>query len=281
MKKFESLSYKTDLVLSCMLHSGYHCCITNPFCTNEHSHEDFYELTYCISGHATHCVNQQEIPITGGTLFIMRPDEPHCFKDYENANALTVCITSDEFHSFLKVYALEDCEYFCSLSSRTILPPHLKATSIDSFYLQNLCENIIASQDPDTSPYLKPLVGHALGMIIQQVSNESSAIPNWFRQSLTKLNQLENVKGGVKTFLSLSNLSHAQLCRLTKKYLGVTPHEYVNSIRMKWAYSYVINTDMDMETISEVVGFSSYSHFQKLFKETFHTTPAMLRKRTN
>lgn len=276
-KEIELLSYHTDPALSSMTQSGYHCCIVNPFCTNEHMH-DFYELTYCISGHAIHLINHREILIESGTLLIMRPDEAHYFKDYSDANALTVCITSDEFLSFLKVYSLEDCIYFKPVSQRSELPPHLKASAADSFYLQNLCENIIASATPNTSPYLKCLLGHALGMVVRQAVEDEYKIPKSLRHSLTQMNQLDNARGGVKAFLTLSNLSHAQLCRLTRKYLNMTPHEYVNSIRMKWAYSLVANSDIDMGTLAESIGFSSYSHFYKLFKETYHISPTDLRK---
>lgn len=275
--KVELLSPHTDPALHTMLKTGYHCCIVNPFCTNNHMH-DFYEVTYCISGQAVHLVNHQEILITGGTLLIMRPNEAHYFKNYVNANALTVCISLEEFHSFLHVYDLEDCEYFSSSSDRTPLPPHLKASSTDSFYLQNLCENIIASNTPYASPYLKLFLGHVLGMIIRRKLADESRIPKQFQHALSQMNQLENVRGGIKSFLSLTNLSHAQLCRLTKKYLDMTPHEYINSIRMKWAHSLVTNTDIDIETLAESIGFSSYSHFHKLFKETYHTTPGNLRK---
>lgn len=278
MKKVELLSYRSDPALQSMLESGYHCCILNPFCTNVHTH-DFYEITYCISGQAVHCVNHQEVIITSGTLLIMRPDEMHCFKNYANANALTVCITPEEFHSFLEVYNLKDCKYFSSVPERTPLPPHIKTYSTDSFYLQNLCENITTSADPHSSPYLKVFLGHALGIMIQQELTTEHNMPKHFRYALTKMNQLENVKGGVKTFLSLANLSHAQLCRLTKKHLDMTPHDYVNSIRMKWAYSLLLNTDMDVEMLAESIGFSSYSHFHKLFKETYHITPGKLREK--
>lgn len=275
----EILSHHTDPALHSMTLFGYHCCIANPFCTNEHTH-DFFELSYCISGHAKHFTNHQEIPIDGGTLFIMRPGESHYFKSYTNANALTVCITQEEFLSFLKVYNLEDCEFFKSEGLRTPLPPHLKVSSIDSFYLQNLCENIIASAAPNSSPYLKCLLGYALEMIIRQNEEAANKIPKSFRHAILQMNQLDNIRGGVKSLLELTNLSHAQLCRQTKKYLNMTPHEYVNSIRMKWAYSLITNSTINMDDLADSVGFSSYSHFHKLFKETYNISPSELRKQS-
>lgn len=275
-EKIDLLLYRNDPALASMLRSGYHCCIVNPFCTNKHMH-DFYEITYCISGHAIHLVNQNTFSISDGTVIIMRPNDTHHFKHYSNANALTVCITPEEFHSFLKVYNLENSAYFVGSSQRTELPPHLETSASDSIYLLNLCEHIIASATPDESPYLKLLLGHIMGMIVRQNVAGENTIPKHFQHALTKINQLENVKGGVQKFMVLANSSHSQLCRLTKKYLNTTPHAYINSIRMKWAYSMVTNTDMKIESIADAIGFSSYSHFHKLFKETYHVTPGELR----
>ena len=274
-KNVELLSYKNNYDLRSIQKSGFFCCIVNPFCTNIHSH-DFYELTYCISGHATHLVNNQKVSVSAGSLFILRPGDIHHFTDYKSANALTICIHPDIFDAFTKAYNLDDYDVFYQ-THMSDLPLQIKVSSSDAFQLESFCENIIASTTPNESAYLKLLLGFSLCVIGKYRISSSQNVPKTFRQALTKMNQLDNVRGGVKVFLAISNLSHAQLCRLTKKHLNMTPHEYVNSIRMKWAHSLITGTDKDMEHISELVGFSSYSHFYKLFKITYGISPASLR----
>ena len=78
--------------------------------------------------------------------------------------------------------------------------------------------------------------------------------------------------------MRLSNFSHAQLCRLTRKYLNQTPGEYVNGIRMKYAWKLVAAGKLDYETICETVGFASYSYFCRLFEKTYGATPARVRR---
>jgi transcriptional regulator GlxA family with amidase domain len=48
---------------------------------------------------------------------------------------------------------------------------------------------------------------------------------------------------------------------------------------MKYAYNLIAYTNMSFEAISVEVGFSSFSHFIKLIKETYGTTPLKLRKK--
>jgi transcriptional regulator GlxA family with amidase domain len=97
------------------------------------------------------------------------------------------------------------------------------------------------------------------------------------KQELSTL--LENAKEGLDAFLKLSNYSRTQLWRLSLKYLNVTPTEFINNVRMKHAYNLIAYTNMSFEAISVEVGFSSFSHFIKLIKETYGTTPLKLRKK--
>jgi transcriptional regulator GlxA family with amidase domain len=121
-------------------------------------------------------------------------------------------------------------------------------------------------------------VGRILTLYLQQNLVDERAIPETFSNALLEMSLEQNVREGVRAFYRIANLSHSQLCRLTQQYLGMTPREYVNSIRMQIAYSYVTTTSVDFETIAERIGFSSYSHFYELFKEHYGASPSQLRK---
>ncbi len=108
----------------------------------------------------------------------------------------------------------------------------------------------------------------------------SSAMPPSFADALERMNELENAAEGIPAFLRLSNFSHAQLCRLTKKHLGKSPGEYVNMIRMRYARELVRGGELDCESVGELVGFGSYSHFCALFTRTFGVSPSHARRET-
>jgi signal transduction histidine kinase/ligand-binding sensor domain-containing protein/CheY-like chemotaxis protein/AraC-like DNA-binding protein len=68
-------------------------------------------------------------------------------------------------------------------------------------------------------------------------------------------------------------LSSKQLYRLVKKYIGISPVDYIKQIRMKKA---AMLLQQDKFTIAEVmymVGFSSASYFSKCFSAQFDVTP--------
>lgn len=267
----------TQLDLYPIIETGYHCVINNPFSDDNHGH-DFYEIIYCTSGKGVHIINNKQYPFSNNSICILRPGDKHYFVEYETATALTICVHTQEFQNFLLSYGLENFAALQCNSSEE--PVFLVIPNSDAHRLQKIYETIIIREPLSRTPYLKIFIGQILSYIIQENHPQGSAIPDSFRKVLFDMNQLKNIKSGVSTFLKLSNLSHAQLCRLTKKYLNQTPNEYVTQIRMEFAYSYITSSSIGFEEIAEMIGFSSYSHFYKLFKNKYHISPSQLRQKS-
>ena len=260
-----------------IVETGYHCGILNPFSDLNHGH-DFYEIIYCTSGSGIHIVNGKEYEFGSNSICILRPGDKHYFVQYESADALTVCVHIKEFHNFLVSYGLEDYAPLQCNSAEE--PTLLQIQSSDVHRFRKIYETIIIRETLARTPYLKIFIGNILSCIIQEIHTHASAIPDSFRKVLIEMNRIENIKGGVPTFLTLANLSHAQLCRLTKKHLNLTPNEYVTQIRMEFAYSFITSTSIGFEDISDRIGFSSYSHFYKLFKNKYQVSPSQLRQKS-
>jgi len=68
------------------------------------------------------------------------------------------------------------------------------------------------------------------------------------------------------------------LNRIFTAYVGQSLHAYLMNIRLCRASYLILNTDMDLKSISEQVGFSSYPHFSAAFKQSYGYAPAKYRK---
>lgn len=75
------------------------------------------------------------------------------------------------------------------------------------------------------------------------------------------------------------NMSVSSLKRLFKKYTGFSPKAYINNTRMAYAEYLIINTNMTVLKISNEVGYSEVSGFNRIFKATFGLTPSEYRKK--
>lgn len=69
------------------------------------------------------------------------------------------------------------------------------------------------------------------------------------------------------------NLSYSRLRYLFKAETGFSPSQYVRSIRMQQAKSYLENSFMSVKEIMLKVGFSDESHFVRDFKRIYGMTP--------
>ncbi len=251
--------------------TGYCCRLTDPFSNREHAH-DFYELTYCMVGSATHVIKGKRYAFPEDSIFILPPKTTHYFIDFYTATALTVCIDSAKFKTFLDSFSLENESCFQENGE----PFFLKLPTSEKPYFRNLYSHIMIREPLERTPYFYLLLSRTLACKIQQ-NLDKHPIPNEFLRAISEMEKLENAREGISAFLRLTNFSHAHLCRLTKQYLHMTPHEYVNNIRLQYAHAIILEEDIRYEEVAEFVGFSSYPHFCKLFQKYFHTSPSKLR----
>ena len=73
-------------------------------------------------------------------------------------------------------------------------------------------------------------------------------------------------------------ISEAELYKLFKKYTNTTPAQFKLKVKLEKAVHYIISTDIPIEDISDLCGFSSPSYFRKNFYKRYLTTPSEMRK---
>ncbi len=251
--------------------TGYCCSLADSLSDTAHCH-DYYELTYCITGLTTYVINDKQYEFPENSIFIIPPNTTHYFINFDAASTLTICINTANFNKLGDAFSLMNKPYF----EATDEPLFLKLPTSEIYFFRNLYNHIIICQPLEQTPYLTLFVSRALSCKTQHTLDQQP-IPNAFLNAVSEMKKLENAREGISAFLRLTSFSHAHLCRLSKKYLKMTPHEYINSIRLQHAHSMIINECIKYEEVAELVGFSSYPHFCKLFQEHFHISPSKLR----
>ncbi|WP_049945147.1 AraC family transcriptional regulator [Butyrivibrio sp. AC2005] len=72
--------------------------------------------------------------------------------------------------------------------------------------------------------------------------------------------------------------SGSYLNEICKKYSGLSLFEYGMTFTMKKAADMLATTDLNVDEIGTLLGFSNHTHFYKLFKERYDVTPAKYRR---
>ena len=271
MNSVQHLS-ESDLIFP-FAETGFCCRSLDPFTNSEHTHS-FYELIYCTSSCPTHVINGKKYEFPRNSIFIISPMERHYFIDFHNAAAITICIDVKKFQTLLNFFSLENDLCFHAGNA----PFFLELPTSEEPFFRNLYSRMLICDPLQRTPYLKLFLSRVLGCKLQQ-DLDKHPIPNDFLKAVSEMEKFKNVQKGVPAFLQLANVSHAHLCRLSNQYLHMKPHEYINKIRLQYAYTMIVEESMDYEEIAELVGFSSYPHFCKLFRETYNTSPSKLRNK--
>ena len=69
--------------------------------------------------------------------------------------------------------------------------------------------------------------------------------------------------------------------RKFKKEAGISPAEYQKNVRLSNAIIYLRTTNLSIEDIADLCGFSNSSHFIRAFKAREQITPLQYRQRNN
>lgn len=231
-----------------------------------HRH-DFYELVYILEGKVNHCVDEQSIFMQKNDFIILSPQNTHHFLWQSNTmHTFSLSIAPPRFQSFINAYAFE--------------PKYAQIYRSKNMILNKAIESLLFTAIDNRKTVLNILLGKFFAEIcaIDEITFDDF-VPNFLSKALYNMRKRENLTRGVPAFVQLTGYSHAQLCRLTKKYYGKTPQLLIHEIRMGTIKDYLENTDYSLEVIAEEAGYASMSQFHNAIKAYFHCTPKQLRQK--
>ncbi|MFZ2609942.1 MAG: response regulator, partial [Raoultella planticola] len=89
----------------------------------------------------------------------------------------------------------------------------------------------------------------------------------FIRKALDVVNaNMEKTDFGKEAFASEMGVSSSLLYKKTKALTGLSPSEFIKSVRMSYAYNLLQSHEYSVTEISEKVGFSNLSAFSRAFK---------------
>ena len=96
-----------------------------------------------------------------------------------------------------------------------------------------------------------------------------------FLTSITNLieDKIDDPSLNVNSLSTISGISSKQIYRKVKQFTGMSPVEYIRSIRMKKAAMLLTQNKFTISEVMYMVGFSNNSYFSKCFQSEFGKTP--------
>jgi len=247
--------------------------------TEAHAH-NYFEYFLITSGSINHFVNGREDVLEPGALVFIRPSDFHQYhlKKDSDCELINISFTSANFESACKYLGEDIKQYFLEPT----FPPYIKLSHSQTVSLAKDHDflNFYTGNTETLLIRLKFLLMEILSNFIKTppAVSVTSGFKEWFDSILNRMNTQENIEEGIPALLRLTGFSHGHLCRVMKEYYNMTPIQYITNLRMLYASNLLLNSDLDILTISMRVGYTSLSHFITTFKKQFSVSPSKFRQ---
>lgn len=267
---------------------------TSPGVVLKHWHKDL-ELAYLYQGSAIFSSNGQTFSIRDKEIFLVNSGEIHAVIDYgkDLVTLVTILIPYD----FLKDNCpdIDNMEFKLDNNNEKSIARLKKIyEEIVAIYIQDMKNNnklLFFVKDENINDEfhhikIKSLLYEILYILLTQFS-----IKKDINMGLKTQKHLERLKiitdfidKNYKDNISLDeiaskyDISKEYLATMFKKHMGITIGTYLKNIRLKAAYTDLVNTDYSINQLAFDNGFPNIKSFITSFKEQYGETPYKYKK---
>lgn len=254
-----------------------------------HSHE-FHEMVIVSDGTGMHCTDTERYPIERGDVFLIKPGCSHAYEDTAGLNIINLLYIPEKLG--LPLYDLIDVPGFHAFFE---LEPALRSQHgfksrlrISNEKLDYISSMIKLLEDEINSGRKGRLYAAAsvLMQIILFVSRSYDKSSSPAQTEIFRLGEaLSYIGMNFRRDISLAKLarkaamSETTLYRMFKKSFGVSPVNYVISLRVAHARKLLESTDMTVSDIANDSGFGDSNFFSRTFRRHVGMSPRDYRKR--
>lgn len=246
-----------------------------------HTH-DFFELFLILKGSVYHVINGRRQLLQENTLVFIRDRDVHYYEQPSEGDCQFINL------SFYKeviddLFAFLGAGFPSASLFEPELPPTILLTKTEKEYVRYRLDQlqlIPLEQKLVLKAEVRALLTDLFSRYIKGAAEQNKELgqPEWLLALCAEAKKKEHFTRGASSLVELSGKSHAYLCRMFKKYKGLSPTGFINGLRLSYAENLLLNTDMDIVDISMEVGLDNMSYFYDLFKKRHNITPYRFRQ---
>lgn len=246
-----------------------------------HNHT-YYEVHIQKEGSILHSFNENIEQLIKGDVVLISPQLSHSLSvDETNKSAfeyINLPVQSHIFLEIVKALNVPRLNHFIE-NSEALIKIHL-----DDKELSRLLESYdklqaIPNQDkPDFSISVKFFLISILSIIHDKTCEFATPLPQWLTDFLLQINTPTSYRLNITQLCNFTFYSHSHLCKLFKKYMGVSLNHYFTQIKINYAAHLLRSTDYSITYIANEIGLDNQGYFSQLFKKEFRESPLAYRK---
>lgn len=242
----------------------------------EHYH-DYFELMLVEQGQVHHWVNGVEELLDPGHLVFLRPSDSHALHALAGSGARILNVmfrTTTADHLSARYQDELGGRFFWQDGPLPVvlrLHGPQRERAVNAMLTLQTAHRSLARIET----FLLSVMIHALdaGEVVDDRA------PAWLLGACRAVREPRVFRRGAEGFLEVAGRSHEHVCRQARRYLGLSPTQYVNRLRIQHAAMLLAGTDRGLAEIAGDCGFENLSYFHRLFREQYGTTPRGYRTR--
>lgn len=248
---------------------------------HQHSHV-FFELTFCITGHAINTINGTPFSFQNGTCSILRPGDVHSLTEYDPLvyEHIDLYAHPKDFKSICDACHVGLYEEILSTAEPICFP---MSNELSSFLFNQslILKDMIANKTQFLTTIHTSMITNILSAWIKNRAYQQTIIPTWLSELLPKFNDVNFLQKNISQIAAETGFSLPYFSSQFKKYMGVTAIEYVIKKRIHLSKDLLTkDSHLRILDISGMLGFENPSTFSKHFMQEFKMTPREYRKQT-
>lgn len=253
-----------------------------------HTHGDFSELVIVLNGTAIHKVDNEAYFIKKGDVFVISNNTLH---GYENTHDFRICnimyspekllLSDSDIRKSSGFHALFVIEPY--LSMERSFQSRLKLQLSDYEQVSSIISCMIQEYEKKTEGWKTILNSYFMTLVVLLSRAYSLSYfdiksnVNNIAKSVSYLESHYIHPLSIKTLAAQSNLSVRHFARIFRGTYGMTPGNYILTLRMQHACTLLKNTSLNISEIAIQSGFNGSNYFTRQFRKFFHITPKQYR----
>ncbi len=242
-----------------------------------HTH-DFAEVFWVYTGRGRHRINGQTQELGPGHLVFIRPEDRHGIETMAPSplGLVNVAFPVKTLRHLRQRYFSDRKHWFWR---RSPLPETCLLEPVRLARIQEWADNLVTA--PPTVFELDRFLINLLHMVSTGIEQEflPAEAPDWLAETCRRIRERENMQEGVAAFVRGAGRSSEHVARMTRRWLGLTPTDYVNQIRLAFVESQLRRTSAAILDLSLEAGFPNLGHLYKLFKQRYGLPPRQYRQK--